>query len=172
MGMLPNRSTSGRSQTNYTESRDHNNGAQELHRMESGRMANPLPELNGEHDIHSLYSGASTVDGFHSGIPMCAPTETVGQNYIHRHAGHERFPDQSWPVQRAPTSGTIRPNSTITQSHPSDHKKTTFPELTMEEVSARRAKGKSPKLRGLLSGEDQAMIFLKQRDHVSLRTRF
>ncbi|KAK7723843.1 hypothetical protein SLS64_000174 [Diaporthe eres] len=36
----------------------------------------------------------------------------------------------------------------------------------MEEVSTRRAKGKPPKLRGLLSGEDQAMIFLKQRDHI------
>ncbi|KAI3392354.1 hypothetical protein diail_5834 [Diaporthe ilicicola] len=42
----------------------------------------------------------------------------------------------------------------------------TFPHVTMEEVDVRRAEGRGPKLRRLLPGEEQAMKFLKKRDHI------
>lgn len=169
MGLLPRRSTSFRSQNSPAEPWNHNEGNQGLQRMESGQLPIPLPERNGR---HSTYSAISPMEGFHPDTPTHAPTETIRPDHTQRQIGHVRSPDQPWPAQGVATSLTNSSHTTITHSQPRDYKRTTFPDISMEDVTARRARGKPPKLRPLLQGEDQAMMFLKKRDHVSLRTRF
>jgi hypothetical protein len=170
MDMCPNRGTSFRSQTGGGESWNHVNGTHGSHRM-GGQFLLASPELNGIQGIHTTYSTITPVDEFNSGVSGRARTDTVGHNYIQSHVGNPRSPDQTWPAQRANTSGSARSNSTVTQAQAGDHKRTTFPDLAMELVNARRAEGGPLKFRRLLPGEHPAMLFLKQRDHVSLRTR-
>lgn len=170
---LSNRCSSVRSQINPAEPWNHDDGNQRLHRIESGQMSMTLPALNVMHGIHSeRYVTSPIYGGFDSDEYRRAKTATVGQGLILRCSEHTQSPDQPWLAQRAPTTVTNRSNSTVTHSQFADHKRATFPDLTMESVNERRAEGKSPKSRRLLPGEDQAMIFLKQRDHVSLRTKF
>lgn len=168
MGMLPNRG-SVRSQLNPAEAWNHNTGSQRLQRTSSGQLSITSPEVNGLNGIHCDQSTTSPVVGyFHSDIYGRAQTGSASEESTQHHTGHTKSSDQPWPAQRAPTIATNRSNSTVTHSQLTDHKRATFPEISMELVDERRAEGKSPKSRRLLRGEDQAMIFLKQRDHVSL----
>lgn len=169
---LPTRGSSFRSQINLTEPWNHNNGDQRLHRMESGQLSIALPRLNAIHGVHSEHSVTSPIDGeFHSDDYRRSQPAIVGQGLIQHRERHTQPSDHTWPAQRTPTIVTNGSSSTITHSQFTDHKRTTFPDISMETVDERRAEGKAPKSRRLLPGEDQAMIFLKQRDHVSLRTR-
>lgn len=173
MGLLSNRGSSVRSQINPAKPWNHNDGSQELHRMDSGQMPMMLPSLNGMHGMHlGHYTTSPTYGGFDSDEYRRAQTGTVDQGLFQRYPEHTQSPDQPWPAQRAPTTVTTRSNSTVIHSQLADYKRATFPDLTMESVNERRAEGKSPKSRRLLPGEDQAMIFLKRRDHVSLRTKY
>lgn len=172
IGLLPNRSTSIRSQNSPAEPWKHNEGNQGLQRIDSGQLPIALPERNGRHDVHSTYFATSPMEGFHLDSPTHAPMETIGTDHTQRQNGHVQPPDQPWPAQEVATSLTNSSHTTITQPQSRDFKRTTFPDISMEDVTTRRARGKPPKLRPLLQGEDQAMMFLKQRDHVSLRTRF
>ena len=167
MGMLQNRGTSVRSQNNPTE--PYVNGTRGFHRMDSGQSSMASPDWNGIYGRHSAYSTMNPMNGSHSDVSRRAQTETVGQDNLQRHIGHVQSPSQAWPAHSANTSGTTRSNLTGTPTQSSDHKRTTFPDISMELVGARRAEGGPPKLRRSLPGEDQAMDFLKQRDHVSLR---
>lgn len=172
MGVLSNRGSSVRSQINPAEPWNHNDGIQGLHRMDSGQRPMTLRSLNGMHDMHSDHCTTSpTYGGFDSDEYKRSPTGTVGQGLGQRYSEHTQSPEQLLPAQRTPTTVTNRSNSTVIHSQLADYKRATFPDLTMESVHERRAEGKSPKSRRLLPGEDQAMIFLKQRDHVSLGTK-
>lgn len=172
MGRLPTRDSSFRSQISPTEPWNHSNGDKRLHRMDSGQISITLPKLNAIHSMHRDQSATSPIDeGRHSNDHRRAQTATVGQGLVQRHTGPEKFSDQPWPAQRAPKIVTNGSKSTVTPSQPTDHKRTTFPDISMETVGERRSEGKAPKSRRLLPGEDQAMVFLKQRDHVSLRRR-
>lgn len=173
MGVLSNRGSTIRSQINPAEPWNHNDGIQGSHRMDSGQLPMRLPSLNKMHVMHSdHYTSSPTYGGFDSDEYRRAQTGTVGQGLIQRHPEHTQSPDQPWPAQRAPKTLTSRSNSTVIHSQLIDYKRATFPDLTMESVNERRAEGKSPKSRRLLPGEDQAMTFLKQRDHVSLSTKY
>lgn len=174
LGTIPTRGSSVLSQTIPADSYNHCNGTQGSHRMDSGHPSAPLLELNATQGLDSRQSTISPVDAswFQPNGFRHAQMGMVGEENTQCHNGHTRSLDQSWPGQRAPTSGTVRPDPMVTQPQPSDHTRTTFPELSMEELKNRRAEGKPPKLRGTLPGEDHAMMFLKQRDHVSLRTRY
>lgn len=172
-GTVSNRGSSVRSQINPAEAWNHDDGNQRLHRIESGQMSMTLPALNGMHGTHSEHYMTSPIHGgFDSDEYRRAKTATVGQGLILRCSEHTQSPDQPWSTQRAPTTVTDGSNSTVTRSQPADYKRATFPDLTMESVNERRGEGKSLKSRRLLPGEDQAMIFLKRRDHVSLRTNY
>lgn len=173
LGMISNRGSSVLSQINLAEQWNHNDGNQRLHRIDSGQMSMTLPARNGVHSMHSEHYVTSPMHGgFDADGYRRAQTATVDQGLIQHYPKNTQSLYQPSPAQRTPTTMTSRSNSTVTHSQFANHKRTTFPDLTMESVSERRAEGKSPKSRRLLSGEDQAMPFLKQRDHVSLRRRY
>lgn len=172
LGTVPTRGSNILSQTIPADSYNHRNGTQGSYSMDSGHPSATLPELNATYGPDSRQSTISPVNGFQPNVFRHTQMGMVSEIHTQCRNGHTRSLNQSWPGQRAPTSGTVRPDPMLTQSQPNDHTRTTFPELSMEGLKNRRAEGKPPKLRGTLPGEDHAMMFLKQRDHVSLRARY
>lgn len=163
---IPNRRTSVRSPNGAKESWYDVDEPQELHRMGGRQLPVAMQELSAMDRTLSTHSTITP----EADVSRRTQTETADHDCIRGHACHAPPQDQTWPVQSANANGTTtgRSHPPLTHSQPSDHRKTTFPDISIQSVDLRRAEGGSPNLRRLLPGEDQAMFFLKQRDHVSL----
>lgn len=166
---IPKRGTSVRSPNGAAESWYDVNESQGLHKMGARQLPVAMQELSGLDGTLSTYSTITP----EADVSRRIKTETVGHDYIQGRFGHAPSQDQTLPAQRANTNGTAagRSNPPWTHSQPSKSRKTTFPDISIQSVDLRRAEGGSTNLRRLLPGEDQAMFFLKQRDHVSLRAK-
>lgn len=166
---MPNRSTSVRVPNGAAESWYDIDEPQGLHRMGGRQLPASMQELSAMDGTLSAYSTITP----EADVSKRTQTETAGHDFIQGHIWHAPSQDQTWLAQRASANGTAAGRSypPWTHSQPSDHRKTTFPDISIQLVDLRRAEGGSPNLRRSLPGEDQAMFFLKQRDHVSLRAK-
>lgn len=164
MSTIPGGDFSVRSQSNHAGPWDHYVVSQSSPSRALGESSTTLAESNA---MDSIRSAATSVNGLSYEIHGRTQMGAIGQGHSQLHIAHARSSGSPGPAARAATTLTNSSNSTVTPTQPSDHKRTTFPHLAIEDVDARRTEGKAPKSRRLLPGEYEAMKFLKKRDHVS-----
>lgn len=115
-----------------------------------------------------------TSDDLQSDISRYVKTEAANQEQTGHITLPAQYSDHPWPAQSVPTRVTARLSGVTTPSQFGDSRRAALVDDLINELYPRRAEDKTTKLRRLFQGEDhsledQAMLFLKKRDHVSQR---